>query len=97
MSEVQTVLVQLHGSSGEDPGRITEGFYTLDGDKLVMTYADGRPVDEYMFRAALKDGGNPKSIAGLLTKDVRLHIMGLTKEQDAFFSRPMNYGPSGVA
>lgn len=97
MSEVRKVLVQLRGSEGDDPGKITEGYYTVENGALTMTYPDGEPVHEFLFRATLKDGDSANSIAGLLTKDVRLHMMGITKEQDAFFSRPMNYGRSGVA
>lgn len=97
MTEVHHVTVQLRGSSPSDPGQVTDGYYIIDDGMVVMTHPDGNPVDEYMYRAPLRAGDSAIAIASVLTKQVRRGMMGLTEEQDAFFSRKLNYPKAGVA
>jgi hypothetical protein len=64
----ESVLVHL------SPGRFTEGFYKIEGDTLVMTYADGVPVEPAV-TCVLKPTDNAKAIAGVLTKEIRSRMV----------------------
>lgn len=88
MTEVRVVYVQLK------PDQVTEGYYTVNGDKLVMTFADGSPVDADRFCHTFKDGENAKQIAGRLTKLVRKSLLG---ELVDGFNDPIRYADMGVA
>lgn len=88
MTEVRVVYVQLK------PDQVTEGYYTVDGDKLVMTFADGSPVDADRFCHTLKDGESAKQIAGRLTRQVRKSLLGDLVDG---FNDPIRYADMGIA
>lgn len=95
MTEIKGVSVQLQRPTGpDDVGRITEGFYTVSGNVLTMTYADGSPVEGFTF--TLKPDDDAESIARVLTRKVRRQVLGLTEEGEAF-NRQISYANTGIA
>jgi hypothetical protein len=97
MTAVRNVHVQLARPSKASPdGRVTEGFYIIDGETLVMTKPNGGPVDETRFRHRLGPNDDPEAIARVLTKRIRLEKLGMTEDQ-ASFRRPLEYSRGGVA
>jgi hypothetical protein len=88
MSDVQTVIVQI------SPDQITEGYYIVDGETLIMTYADGTPADADHHRHKLRAGDDPHVIAGLMTKKVRSALLGETVPG---FNNPIQYLSQGRA
>lgn len=101
---VHRVIVQIRRPSEFDRGQVTEGFYVIEGDTLMMTApdggpimgSDGLPVDPDQFRHVLKPGDEPGAIAGMLTKKVRRHILGISETQESF-GRSLIYEKSGIA
>lgn len=89
---INRVIIQLRRPSGDDPGQISEGYYTVEHGVLVMTHADGRPVNDE-FRHTLKAGDEPAAIAGMLTRRVRRFMLGISEAEEAF-NRPLRYGNS---
>ena len=96
MMEVHRVTIQLRRPTVGDPGQISEGFYTVSDGILTMTNPAGEPVDPDQFRHTLKPGDDPAAIAGILTRKVRRHVLGITETEESF-GRRLNYGPSGIA
>lgn len=94
LMDVQKVIVQLQSATFGDPGQVTEGFFIIEGDQLVMTHGDGSPVDD-QYRHTLKPGDNPRAIAGVLTKQIRRSMLGITEASEAF-NRPIRYAGSGL-
>ncbi len=93
---VHRVVVQLQAPTAADPlGTVTEGFYTLDGKKLQMTYADGRPVEGFPVET-ISPGCDPAAVARVLTKKVRRQVLGLSETAEAF-ARKLDYLPAGQA
>jgi hypothetical protein len=85
MSEIQRVVVHL------GPNRISEGFYTVEGDTLTMVFPNGASIpldDPELTSAHLKPGDNARAIAGILTKKIRTAFLG---EQVEGFSRELDY------
>jgi hypothetical protein len=78
--EVHKVLAQIEAPSKSNPaGRITTGFYTVVKSTLTMTDADGVPMrrdDGEMYTHKLAKGENPRSMACVLTKQVRAAVHG---------------------
>ena len=84
----ERVIVTIKQPSGNDLGQVAEGYYTVEGDRLTMTYADGRPVLVNGERVSerLGDGVNPKSVAGRLTREVRRALKGMSETEEAFWA-----------
>jgi len=82
------VTVQVRGPRGDDPGQISYGYYTIEGDLLIMTDGEKpvRRMNGDLVTRRLKPGDDPDAVARLLTKDFRRHIHG-----DTDFDRPLNY------
>jgi hypothetical protein len=93
---VHRVIIQIRRPSFGDPGQVSEGYYTVQDGVLVMTHEDGEPVSPDQFRHTLKAGDEPAAIAGILTREVRRYMLGITKAEEAF-GRPLDYGNSGIA
>jgi hypothetical protein len=59
---------------GEPQGRVTPGFYTLDGNVLTMTDGEGAVVRDRrngeLYQEVLKPDQNPRSVAARLTKEI---------------------------
>lgn len=64
----ESVLVHL------SPTRFTTGHYRVEGDTLIMTHDDGTPVDPPV-SCVLKPTDSPKSIAAVLTKEIRSRMV----------------------
>jgi hypothetical protein len=45
MSEVKKITLQVRAPKGQFPGEIVQGYYCLVEGCLVMTDADGKPID----------------------------------------------------
>ena len=99
MSEVRRVTVQLSAPSGDDPGRITYGYFIVEGNTLTMTDGDGTPVRQPttgdLFTAQLRDGLDADAVARNLTARVWRSLHG--REGAAGFNRRLNYQQTGVA
>lgn len=93
--KVERVTIQIRRPTYNDPGQISEGFYTFDGTTLTMTKPDGTPIGE-QFTLKLKPGDNPAAIAGILTRRVRRSMLGTSADEEAF-GRPLNYDNPGIA
>lgn len=76
MREVHYVTVQI----GEN--RIVEGFYTIAGDQITMTYQDGSPVlvNNETVQMNLSDSTTPRMLAGRMTREIRKALAGETVE-----------------
>lgn len=96
MSEVRRVVIQLRKPSDRDVGLVSFGFYVIDGETLIMTYATGEPVSPDQFRHTLKAGDDPNAIAGVLTRQCRRFLLGISEAEEAF-GRPLGYANSGIA
>lgn len=94
--KVHRVVVQLSPPTDDHPGQITEGYYIVDDGVLVMVHADGKPVDDELFRHRLGTGDNARAIAKALTRKVRRHLLGLSPVQEKF-ARRIEYGKAGIA
>lgn len=72
MTDVKRVFITL------GPDRVQEGFYTLHGDKITMTYANGEPVlmdaDEPVTATAAP--GMVEPVARALTRRIRRWALG---------------------
>ena len=96
MPEIQQVPVQLRSPSGDDPGRVTVGFYIIEDGKLTMTDENGKPVrspingDPYVHRLRPED--NAAAIASVLTKRIRSALRG----DDGDFNRRIEYSNAGI-
>jgi len=55
------------------PNRFTQGFYRMDGDRLVMTFSDGSDVEPVVSHT-MRPGDNPRTIAAVLTKEIRARM-----------------------
>lgn len=90
MPEVHYVTVQI----GEN--RIIEGFYTIDGNEITMTYADGTPVllNNEKVQMKLSEGNTPRQLAGRMTREIRRSLVGETVEG---FSSPIQMPNVGFA
>jgi hypothetical protein len=82
MREIHTVYPQLEAASDGDPGRVTEGFYIVENDTVVMTNEQG--VDGYRIIHKLKDGENARAVAARLT----LKIFHSLRDDAGGFNRP---------
>jgi hypothetical protein len=91
---IRSVLVQVHPQSEGDPGQITEGFFKVEDGYLQMTYRDGRPLDNPLYRVELPDGVRAEQVAAKLAKAIRLEISG---EIVPGFNRRMSYPKAVVA
>ena len=95
MSEVHHVQAQVRPPSGDDVGQVTDGYYIIENNTLIMTYSDGAPIHAELFRQELRPGQDSRAIAGLLTRKVRLSLLGKTEAQENF-NRRIEYGHAGV-
>lgn len=93
---VHRVIIQIRRPSLGDPGQVSDGYYTVAGNVLTMTHADGEPVDPNQFRHTLKAGDDAAAIAGMLTRKVRRFMAGISETEDAF-NRPLGYENLGLA
>ena len=98
MSEVHRVTVQLEAPSGDYPGKVTYGYYTVADGLLTMTDGEGnavrQPATGDTFTVRLRDGVQPEAIARSLTRRVWRALHG---EDGAGFNRPLNYQRIAVA
>jgi hypothetical protein len=94
MSEIQRVTVTIEQPRSDFPGRVTFGYYKVVGDKVVMCGQNGKPIiDQLGIRYEQEiAGGNPHTIAALLTREIRRKVRG-----DSDMSRDLVYPPSGLA
>lgn len=90
---IQSILVQIAPQSEGDPGQATEGFYTVKDGYLQMTFRDGKPLDNPLYRVLLADGAKPDEIAANLTKIIRREMSG---ELVPGFNRVMSYPKAAV-
>lgn len=91
---IHSVLVQVRAPKDGDPGQVTEGFYKVEDSHLQMTYRDGVPLENPLYRVLLPAGADARTIAGKLTKEARREMQG---EQVEGFARELNYPRGRVA
>jgi len=88
------VCIQLKEASGDHPGHVVPGFYTLDGDTVTLVDEFGDPVtdaDGKTYRRKLAENQNPGTIAYILLQswwDARPN-----KSRNGF-DGPIQYPPS---
>jgi len=96
MTEVHRVITGIRRATGSDPGQVSIGYYTIQDGILTMTHEDGEPVSPDQFNHQLKPGDDPPAIAGVLTKQARRFLLGMSETEEAF-NRPIGYSNSGIA
>jgi hypothetical protein len=76
------------------PDQVAEGFYVIRENTITMVYGDGNPVqlDDAPVTAKIPPGGNPDSIARVLTKRIRKALRG---EKVEGFDAPLQYPADG--
>ena len=102
MSEVQHITVQIRRPTGDDPGQVTTGYFTLADGILTMTTSSGVPIRRATtgerFTCKIKPGDNHVAIAGQLTLQVRDELRGENRPGAVKgFNRQLDYPKSGVA
>lgn len=93
----ERVIVQLSFPKGDDdPGRTTFGYYVVEDGILTMTDGEGTPVRKPhngdFYRHKLRPDDNPRAIAGVLTREIRLAAHGGMEG----FNRPLTYRNFGI-
>jgi hypothetical protein len=101
MPEVHPVTVQIRAANTRrnDPGQISYGYYIVSESKVTLTDAAGKPVRDAQGKTYIQKLGpddSAKQIAGRLTKEFRLVLLGKTNTA-AGFSRPLSYPKINVA
>lgn len=79
-------------------GAVSEGYYTVDGCELTMTYADGTPVqiEGAVQRWLLQPDQKAAQVAGYMTRQIRRAMNNQTEASEEF-GRALNYPRQGVA
>jgi hypothetical protein len=90
MPEIHYVTVQI----GEN--RVIEGFYTIEGSEITMTYQDGEPVlvNNEKVQMKLSEGTTPRMLAGRMTREIRRALAGETVDG---FTGPLRMPQAGFA
>jgi hypothetical protein len=91
-NDVQRVIAYVQQPTANDPvGQVTEGFYKVDGDVLIMTDREGKPMRNELngeiWSRKLEPDANPRTAARVLTLQIRGSLRGISD-----FHRPINYG-----
>jgi hypothetical protein len=100
MPDVKQVTVIVANPSSRDPvdqGRVTIGYYLLEGDRLTMTDGEGGPVrgkSGERITHKLEAGEDAAIIAKRLTMKIYRMVWG---DGMAGFNRPLHYRPLGIA
>lgn len=95
MTDVKRIIHQVIVHLG--PNRIAEGYYTIDGDTLTMTFDDGSPVllaDGSKVTHEITPETNVKGLAAVLAGQVRRELLN---ELVPGFSRDLDYPAAGIA
>lgn len=93
---IHRVVCQIRSASEGDLGQVSDGYYIIEHDTLIMTKPDGMPIDPVLYRHKLRDSDDHNAIARVLTKQVRRALLGLTETQEAF-QRPLRYPAASIA
>jgi hypothetical protein len=100
MSEVHTVTVHITLPRGSSPGQVCHGCYTVADNVVTLTDRDGHPVRDAhgkIYSRTMEPGGiDAHDLAGVLTQEFRLALLGKTKASERF-SRPLTYPKAGFA
>ena len=85
---------------GDDPGRVTTGYYTLADDILTVTDSSGRPIRKAAagerFTCKVKPGDNHVAFAGQMTLEIRGTMRGENAPGAVKgFGRELDYPKSG--
>jgi hypothetical protein len=85
---IKQVTIQVGAPSKQNPcGLVEIGFYTVENGFVQLCTEAGKPIG-----AKVKlDGDDPARIAGRLTREAFAK-----QPRGSSFSRPLNYGPSGI-
>ncbi len=83
---------QVRPRDSNDQGEVMLVCYSLDGDTLTVVDETGTPLrgKQGIYQHQLKDGEDPKRIAGRLMRQFR------TARQDSNFNRPIAYPKLGI-
>ena len=96
--EVHRVIAQIEEPTSRDPaGRVTEGYYTVVKGLLTMTDVSGIPMRNTngdLYTHKLGKGENPRSMACVLTKQVRASLYGYSVLSGPK-REPIQYPPTG--
>jgi hypothetical protein len=94
MPDAQRVTIQVAPPRDGSPGQVSFGYFVMNGNKLTMTDADGKPVRRQngdTVTRTLLNGENPRAIAAVLTRDLRKRLNGTSD-----FNRPLSYPNIGI-
>jgi hypothetical protein len=61
MNDVHKVTIQVRAPKGNFPGEVAEGWYCIVDNAVVMTDADGKPIDAE--KHPLASGQDPRLLA----------------------------------
>ncbi len=91
----QVTAIVSNPSLLDEAGRVTIGFYVMDGSLLTMTDGEGTPVrgrSGERITQKIQAGEDPSVIAKRLTMRIYRMARG---DGMAWFNRPLNYPTSG--
>ena len=94
--KIRSITVQIAPATERDPGQVTFGFYTVDGNVLTMTDGEGAVVRHQNgepYKHILEPGQDPRPIAARFTKEIRKAATG---ERIAGFWGRINYPKIGI-
>lgn len=100
MHEVHSVTVHIKLPTRESPGQVCHGCYTIIDNVVTLTDRIGHPVRDgsgKLYSRKVEPGSvDAHGLAGVLTKEFRLALLGKTKSSERF-SRPLTYPKTGIA
>ena len=95
--KINRVVVQIHAPSENDPGRVTEGRYTVEDGVVTLTDDSGTPVRDRSgktYSKKLEPDEDAYAVAGRLAKQFRRARCG--GERVEGFSRKLHYPKLGI-
>ena len=99
MSDVRKVTVQISKPVGNDPGRVSFGYFKVTNGVLTMCDPSGKPVLDRSglpYKEKLDAGADPAPIARMLTRRIMREVTNALGTH-ASFNGPINYPTVGVA
>jgi hypothetical protein len=97
MSNIHRVAIEIEPADAKsgNPGRVSYGYYRVEGNKLIMTGEDGAALVDRQgnrYGRELGPADDPAFIARLLTRRIRDKVIG----ESAGFNRRIVYPDTPV-
>jgi hypothetical protein len=96
--KVEHVFAQVRAPANGDQGVMVEGCFILDGNKVVMTDREGKPIiddDGRKWSREIPEGQSARQVAARMAKELRTKFRG--GERAAGWGLPIPYEPLKLA